>query len=182
MTASSTELPFPNCVNSASAGLLKEYYRPKCDIPGFQLYFRFAATSDVHALRPVLTLSAITGHSSSSRGGLSCRNYRRSPSCNRASVVGHRTSEDRKPEHMRRIHRDWNRDMISQVACDGVIDTAYDWLCRRRRDYPSDVDVWDHRFRWRETKGAIQADLLNGTYCFSPLNRVTNQDGVILTL
>jgi hypothetical protein len=34
MTGSSTELPFPNCENSASDELLKEYYRPEAVIPG----------------------------------------------------------------------------------------------------------------------------------------------------
>jgi len=72
--------------------------------------------------------------------------------------------------------------MISQIASDDVLDTAYDWLCRRRHNYPSDADVWDLRFRWREAKKTVQADLLNGVYRFSPLNRVTNRDGESLTL
>ena len=72
--------------------------------------------------------------------------------------------------------------MISQIASDDVLDTAYDWLCRRRHNYPSDADVWDLRFRWPETKAVVQADLLNGTYCFSPLSRVTNRDGETMAL
>jgi hypothetical protein len=38
MTGSSTELPFPNCENSASDELLKEYYRPEAVIPGRNVY------------------------------------------------------------------------------------------------------------------------------------------------
>ncbi len=26
-----------------------------------------------------------------------------------------------------------------------VLDTAYDWLCKRRRNYPADADVWSFR-------------------------------------
>ena len=55
MSAFSKELPFPNCGNSASAELLKEYYRPQPVIPGFPVGVRDAATSDVHVLQSVLT-------------------------------------------------------------------------------------------------------------------------------
>ena len=48
-TGSSTELPFPNCGKSASAELLKEYYRPQSDIPGIIRKVSVAATPDVYA-------------------------------------------------------------------------------------------------------------------------------------
>ena len=37
---------------------LYSHFRPEVVIPGFQMYFRFAATSDVPVLQSVLTLSA----------------------------------------------------------------------------------------------------------------------------
>ena len=44
MTVFSTELPFPNRVNSASAELLKEYYRPKAEdhVATLSPYFKAA--------------------------------------------------------------------------------------------------------------------------------------------
>jgi hypothetical protein len=32
--------------------------------------------------------------------------------------------------------------IIEQLASDDVLDCAYEWLCRRRRDYSADSDVW----------------------------------------
>jgi len=38
--------------------------------------------------------------------------------------------------------------ILAQLASDDVLDAAYDWLCRRRKDYPANVDVWRFRQRW----------------------------------
>ena len=31
--------------------------------------------------------------------------------------------------------------IVAELTSDDVLDTAYDWLCRRRRAYPADADV-----------------------------------------
>jgi len=72
--------------------------------------------------------------------------------------------------------------MITEVGSDDVLDAAYDWLCRRRVNYPSDADIWDLRFRRPAEKADIQRDLLNDTYAFSPLSRVTSRDGETMAL
>ena len=35
--------------------------------------------------------------------------------------------------------------ILAELTSDDVLDTAYDWLCRRRRAYPADADVWSLR-------------------------------------
>ena len=32
--------------------------------------------------------------------------------------------------------------LLRQIAPDDVLDSAYEWLCRRRCVYPADADVW----------------------------------------
>lgn len=36
---------------------------------------------------------------------------------------------------------------LSHIASDSVLDAAYDWLCRSRKDSHPNADVWD--LRWR---------------------------------
>jgi hypothetical protein len=45
--------------------------------------------------------------------------------------------------------------LMAQLFSDGVLDTAYDWLCRRRRDYPDHADVWDFRRHWPAEKACL---------------------------
>ena len=66
---------------------------------------------------------------------------------------------------------------LAQIACDAVLDTAYDWLCRRRRDYPADADVWSLRRSWAEEKERIRTDLIAGRFHFGLLTRITLKDG-----
>ena len=67
--------------------------------------------------------------------------------------------------------------MLSRVASDAILDTAYAWLRKRRRDYPADADVWSFRRYWRQEKRRIRADLLAGRFYFSLLDRITLSDG-----
>lgn len=67
--------------------------------------------------------------------------------------------------------------MPAQLASDVVLDEAYGWLCRRRRDYPADADVWSFRRHWRQEKRRIRDDLLAGRFCFGLLDRIALSDG-----
>ncbi len=61
-------------------------------------------------------------------------------------------------------------ELIQKIASDTVIDSAYNWLCKRRSDYSHNDDVWDIRFRWSEFKPHLQKTLLRGEYtCSSQL-------------
>jgi hypothetical protein len=39
--------------------------------------------------------------------------------------------------------------ILAQLTSDDVLDTAYEWLCRRRRDYSANSDVWSLRRCWQ---------------------------------
>ena len=58
-----------------------------------------------------------------------------------------------------------------------MLDAAYEWLCRRRRDYSANADVWALRRCWPREKEQIKAELLSGNYRFSLLTRITLKDG-----
>ncbi len=58
-------------------------------------------------------------------------------------------------------------ELIQKIASDAVIDTAYEWLCKRRKDYSHNDEVWDIRFKWSEVKPHLQKALLAGEYTIS---------------
>ena len=66
---------------------------------------------------------------------------------------------------------------MQRLISESVLDAAYAWLCRRRRDYPADADIWSFRRHWPEEKRRIREELLVGHYTFSLLDRITRQDG-----
>jgi hypothetical protein len=39
-------------------------------------------------------------------------------------------------------HHLFGMPILAQLASDHVLDMAYEWLCRRRRDYSANSDVW----------------------------------------
>jgi len=53
-------------------------------------------------------------------------------------------------------------DMMQEIASDEVLGLAYDWLCRRRRDYSANDDVWNVRWKWNEIMPLLQQQLLAG--------------------
>ena len=67
--------------------------------------------------------------------------------------------------------------ILAELASDDVLDTAYEWLCRRRRDYSANADVWSLRRRWDDEKERIKSDLVAGDYRFSLLSRITLANG-----
>ncbi len=67
--------------------------------------------------------------------------------------------------------------ILAELTSDVVLDTAYDWLCRRRRAYPADADVWSFRQGWAREKDRLRAALAAGPYHFGLLTRVTLKDG-----
>ena len=59
--------------------------------------------------------------------------------------------------------------ILAQITSDDVLDSAYEWLCRRRRDYSANSDVWALRRNWPCEKETIKRELLSGNYRFSLL-------------
>ncbi len=66
---------------------------------------------------------------------------------------------------------------LAALTSEAILDAAYAWLCRRRRHYAADADIWSFRRQWSEEKTRIRADLLTGRYTFSLLERITRADG-----
>ncbi len=67
--------------------------------------------------------------------------------------------------------------LIERIASDAVIDEAYAWLCKSRKDYHYNNDVWDLRFHWPDIKPALQASLLAGAHRFEPVRRIRTPNG-----
>ncbi len=63
--------------------------------------------------------------------------------------------------------------ILAELTSDDVLDTAYEWLCRRRRDYPAAADVWSFRQAWAQEKDTLKTALASGRYRFNLLTRVT---------
>ncbi|EDO1803200.1 hypothetical protein CT821_23020 [Salmonella enterica] len=57
------------------------------------------------------------------------------------------------------------------------INTAYTWLCKSRRRFPANADIWHLRFHWNTERARILRSLHAGTYRFQPLSLVSRADG-----
>ena len=67
--------------------------------------------------------------------------------------------------------------LLADLASDATLDAAFIWLCKRRRDYPDDADVWDFRRHWPAEKARLRSDLSTGDFRFGLLDRITKVDG-----
>ena len=60
--------------------------------------------------------------------------------------------------------------LVDRLTSDAVIDRAYDWLCKRRRNYPDRADVWSLRRNWRSEKIRLVDELRSGDFRFALLD------------
>ena len=67
--------------------------------------------------------------------------------------------------------------ILAELTSDEVLETAYGWLCRRRRNYSADDDVWSFRQRWPAEKDCLKPELAAGRFRFGLLTRITPVDG-----
>jgi RNA-directed DNA polymerase len=58
-----------------------------------------------------------------------------------------------------------------------TLDTAYSWLCKQRRNFPANADIWHLRFHWNTIRGELLQTLNKQDYTFMPLSLVTKADG-----
>ena len=63
-----------------------------------------------------------------------------------------------------------------------LIDAAYEWLCKQRRHFPANADIWYLRYHWHTERARILSALATRTYYFSPMQRITIADGSIVHL
>ena len=65
--------------------------------------------------------------------------------------------------------------LIKRVTSDEAINAAFDWLCKKRRNYHHNHDVWQLRRWWGEKKPQLMAQLRTGTYRLREQHRVFSQ-------
>jgi hypothetical protein len=41
------------------------------------------------------------------------------------------------------------------VFTEVTLDTAYSWLCKQRRNFPANADIWHLRFHWHTTRANL---------------------------
>jgi len=69
--------------------------------------------------------------------------------------------------------------LISRITSAEILDSAYEWVCKRRVDYSHNSDIWNLQWNWREIKPELQQMLVSGNYTFSPLREIRTDSDVI---
>lgn len=60
---------------------------------------------------------------------------------------------------------------MEEIASETTLQQAFEWLCKRRKDYSPNNDVWNLRRNWTEIRPQLRQALLTGNYRFSALDR-----------
>jgi RNA-directed DNA polymerase len=71
-----------------------------------------------------------------------------------------------------------NQHVFTEVT----LDTAYSWLCKQRRNFPANADIWHLGFHWHTIRDELLQTLNKQDYTFMPLSVVTKADGETLHL
>lgn len=58
-----------------------------------------------------------------------------------------------------------------------ALDNAYRQVCRQRKHFPANADIWHLRYHWPTEHDRIQQALRKGTWVFKPLSVVTRASG-----
>jgi hypothetical protein len=61
---------------------------------------------------------------------------------------------------------------------DLYIDTAFAWLCKQRKDYHFNNDVWHLRFHWAQEKPRLVKALKEQRYALHPVHKIRTPDRV----
>ena len=75
-----------------------------------------------------------------------------------------------------------NPTIASLVAPEVLLNEAWEWLCKRRLNYPPSADIWWLRQHWTFENQKLIRLLSSGDYQFEPLQQVTKSDGEIIEL
>ena len=68
----------------------------------------------------------------------------------------------------------------AQLTSNHVLEQAFCWLCRQRKHWPDDADVWHVRAQSCSVKQTLILELGNRTYRFDPMARITKANGQTL--
>lgn len=71
---------------------------------------------------------------------------------------------------------------MSALFTDALLSEAYTWLCRQRREYPHNADIWHLRFRWESLMPEFIATLEASRWQLSPLTLVQKANGDTIAL
>lgn len=63
-----------------------------------------------------------------------------------------------------------------------AIDDAYTWLCRTRKHFPPNADIWHLRYYWQAERKKLLKLLRSGCYYFEPVKRCQTRDGSTIHL
>ena len=61
---------------------------------------------------------------------------------------------------------------MEEVASDTMLDLAYEWLCKRRKDYGHNSDVLDVRWNWADLKPRLKGATTGRDVSFGAVERI----------
>ncbi|WP_238787973.1 hypothetical protein [Vibrio navarrensis] len=67
-------------------------------------------------------------------------------------------------------------DFLSYL-CTPSLEQAFSTLCKRRRHFPSNSDIWHLRFHWQQRKVTLAQQLVSGSYRLQPMKLIQKSDG-----
>lgn len=56
--------------------------------------------------------------------------------------------------------------MITELVSIDLIDESFSWLCKQRKHFPDNSDVWDVRFHWNKIKPQLIDELISNQFNF----------------
>jgi hypothetical protein len=62
------------------------------------------------------------------------------------------------------------------------LDEAYTWLCRQRRHFPPDADIWWFRRCYLDVRSELLQEINSGAYRFSPQQKIIKSSGEVIHL
>ncbi len=66
---------------------------------------------------------------------------------------------------------------LDDILDEGILESAYAWLCQRRRNYTDHADVWNFRRHWKRETARLRRELLEGSYRLGLLSRTRLKNG-----
>ena len=72
--------------------------------------------------------------------------------------------------------------MINELVNTDLLNESFSWLCKQRKHFPDNSDVWDVRFHWNKIKPQLIDELISNTFNFQPLQKITKSSGEVIHL
>jgi RNA-directed DNA polymerase len=72
--------------------------------------------------------------------------------------------------------------MINEITNSSLFDESLSWLCKQRKHFPVNSDVWHCRFHWDSIKPTLKRDLSSNRFTFQPLQKITKASGEVIHL